>query len=175
MYKIEMLFEGLSPLRMNRFSPDALKGTSVKLSREELIQDAHVRSYQDAQGYYIPGLNVKTAICYGGKRVKVGRLFASASMRAIFHVEDKVRLGTGFTTEIEEGYVQIPPGSGKRVVKFWVCFPRWTISFACSVLDDRFPPEAIRNSAKEAGLYCGLLDGRPEHGRFSVEDFRVVE
>ena len=175
MYKVEMVFEGLSPLRMNRFSPDALKGTSIKLSRPQLIQDAHARSFKDKQGYYVPGLNVKTAICYGGKRVKIGRLFASASLRAIFHVEDRVRLPAEFTPVIEEGYVQIPPGSGKRVAKFWVCFPQWTISFACSVLDDRFPSEAILNSAKEAGLYCGLLDGRPEHGRFSVEDFRVVE
>ena len=60
MYKVEIEFEGLSPLRMNRFSLEALKGTSVKLTKDQLIEDAHARSYKDDRGYYIPGLALKT-------------------------------------------------------------------------------------------------------------------
>ena len=175
MYKVEMTFEGLSPLRMNRFSPEALRGTSTKLSKEQLIQDAQARSYQDDRGYYDPGLALKTCICFGGKRVRAGRSPASAQMRAILHADEKVYLESGYAPQIEEGYVQMPPGSGKRVVKYWTCFPQWRLSFVCTVLDDRFPAIAIQNSAKEAGLYYGLLDGRPEHGRFVVSGFRVVE
>lgn len=175
MYKVEMRFNGMSPLRMNRFSSEMLTGTSSKHTKDKLIEDAHIRSYTDDVGYYVPGLALKTAICFGGKRVKVGRSQAAAQLRAILHVEPRIYLDAKYKPEVLEGCVQIPPRSGNRVLKYWVCFPSWSVSFQCSVIDDRFPVDAILNSANEAGLYYGMLDGRPEYGRFCVEDFKRIK
>ena len=175
MYKVEMKFNGISPLRMNRFSSDMLKGTSSKKSKDELINDAHTRSYKDEKGYYVPGIALKTTICYGGKKVKIGRASASTALRAILHIEPKIYLPKEYKAEILEGCVQIPPKSGSRVLKYWICFPEWSILFSALIIDNRFPIEAILNSANEAGMYYGLLDGRPEYGRFCVEDFKRLE
>lgn len=175
MYKVQMEFVGISPLRMNRFSSDMLSGTSKKKSKQELIDDAYVRSYKDENGFYIPGIALKTTICFGGKKVKVGRFSASSQLRAVLHVEPKIYLPEEHKSEIMEGCVQIPPKSGNRVMKYWVCFPEWKLSFQALIIDDRFPSEAVKNSAFEAGLYYGLLDGRPEHGRFCLENFNLIE
>jgi hypothetical protein len=170
-----MRFVGMSPLRMNRFSAEMLTGTSGKLTKEKLLEDAYTRSYKDEKGYYIPGIALKTTICFGGKRVKVGRSGASSQLRAVLHIEPKIYLDKKYKPEIIEGCVQIPARSGNRVLKYWVCFPEWSIQFKATLLDDRFPSEAIVNSANEAGLYYGLLDGRPEYGRFCVEDYKKLK
>lgn len=174
MYKVEMRFVGLSPLRMNRFSSEMLTGTSSKLSKDKLMEDAHKRGYSDDNGYYIPGLALKTCIGFGGKRVKIGRFSAASQVRAILHIEPKIYIPKEFQPQILEGCVQIPPNSGNRVLKYWLCFQEWQVIFNALIIDDRFPDEAIKNCAFEAGLYYGLLDGRPEYGRFCVEEFRRV-
>ena len=174
MYKVKMTFTGLSPLRMNRFSSDMLTGTSKKLSKDDWIKDAYTRSYQDDQGYYVPGVALKTCIGFGGKKVKVGKFSASSQLRAILHIEPKIYFSKEYKPEILEGCVQVPPKSGARVIKYWVCFPVWKIDFEALIIDDRFPVDAVKNSAFEAGLYYGLLDGRPEYGRFALDNFEKI-
>ena len=36
-------------------------------------------------------------------------------------------------------------------------------------MEDAIPPEQVMEALEFAGVYCGLLDYRPEYGRFGVE------
>lgn len=176
MYKVKIRLVGISPLRMNRFTDSGTSGTSRKKSKEEYIQDAYVRSYKDPKiGYYVPREAIKACLVCGGKRVKIGRRAASQEMKAVFHLDDAmVPLGKGIEPEIAEVVVRIPPKTGSRVLQYFCVFQEWQITFTATIVDDRFPIQSLKDACNEAGIYYGLLDGRPDFGRFTVEEFAKV-
>lgn len=183
MYHVTIELEGISPLRMNRFTVDLDNQSGAKLSREEKIKFAREKKvYKDDEvGFFVPANALKSCIVNGGKRVKAGRRAAAGDLRAIFHVsENKVSLL--FKKEnryhkynaidgIHEAVVHIPPGpKGVKVIAFWPFFNiGWHLKFEAQVLDDRFALKNLENSIIEAGIYCGLLDGRPDWGRFVLK------
>ncbi len=175
MYQVKVHIEGVAPLRMNRFREDCLTGTSKKISEDDRVEDAYNRAYKDEKGYYIPRQAIKACLVEGGKKVKVGRGAASKLMKAIFHVnKEKVYLNGKSKADIMKDVVRIPPKTGGRVMQYWVYFPKWDIKFDATLVDDRFPVDAVENSFVEAGIYAGLLDGRPDFGRFVLKSFSKV-
>ena len=174
MYKIEATLTGKSPLRHNKFIINK-GGTSKKKSEQELISEAMERSYYDKdKGFYIPKHALKRVICNGGKKVKIGRGSASIVLFAIMIMdEDRYYIGS-HDYKIYEEPVRIPPKTGARIMKMFVINPEWRIKFSANVLDDVVPADAIKESLQFGGLYNGLLDGRPEYGRFELTEFKKM-
>ena len=178
MYQVKIKIIGISPLRMNNFlEAKQTTGTSRKLSKEERVQDAYDRAYKDKDDKYcVQKKAIKACIVNGGKRVKIGRASASASLRAIFHLDkENIILPKISKAEIVSEVVRIPPKTGPRVIQYYVLFKEWNLEFTATLVDDRFPENAIRDSVIEAGMYYGLLDGRPDYGRFVLESFEKIK
>ncbi len=179
MRKVNVCIKGIAPLRMNRFTDEAkesLSGGAKRLSKDEKIQEAYDRAYKDEEGYYVPARCIKACILEGGKRVKVGRRNAATDLKAIMFIDgNKVPLIHDKEPEVHEDVVKIPPRTGARQVKYWVYFQNWAMDFNIILFDDRFPIDGLKNSIMEAGIYAGLLDGRPDWGRFQMDKFEVVE
>lgn len=186
MYKVKIVFEGVAPLRMNKFDPVCLSAPSgAKLDREKKIKEAKEKKvYKDDKiGFYIPANAIKKTIINGGKRVKSGRRAASTDLLAIFHLQDKkipLLCSKGKPKKeidgIHEDVVHIPPGpKGAKALAFWPYFEKgWIIDFIGEIWDDRFGEELLKSSINEAGIYAGLLDGRPDWGRFVLKNFERV-
>jgi hypothetical protein len=177
MYKVQVTLSGLTPLRMNKKLedyevPDKFKGT--KLTREQYIELAQLGAYKDDKGYYVPKNAIKACFVNGGKKVKVGRGAASALLKAILFMNENAYLSKKVKTGIHEEFCRVPPKTGAMVKKFWVTFPEWDLSFTANIIDDRFPISALENSIKEAGLYYGLLDGRPDFGKFVLDSIKKI-
>lgn len=174
MYKIKAKIKGISPLRHNKYHED-MKPTSTKISEEEKVQNAYDRSYyEESIGYYIPRHAIKACIAAIGARVKVGKRSAGKELKAIMLFEDeKFPVGTDKGNVYKEP-VRIPPKTGSRVMQHWIVNKEWGIEFQAVILDDAFPAQAIKEAIEYAGLYNGLLDGRPEFGRFTLEGFEVI-
>jgi hypothetical protein len=184
MYKVNFKVEGISALRFNKYNLDKnTTGTSRKKNEQEKTEDVWERAYLDEKGFYIPRHAIKRCIILGAKRVKLGRGSASASLKAVlifdkekFYVtNEKKRILTKKQGDyiITEDAVRIPPGTGARVKQIWVTLPEWQCEFECIVVDSTIHPNTIEESIKFAGLYQGLLDGRPELGRFDMTHFAV--
>lgn len=177
MYQIKASIKGLSPLRHNRFiESKATSGMSKKKSDDDRIKEAFERAYyDDKKGFYIPKQALKRVICEGGKKVKIGRGSASAVFKAILILdEDMYFIGTK-EHEIYKEAVRIPPRTGARVMQHWVINQEWEATFTATILDDVVPADAVKESIQFAGMYYGLLDGRPEFGRFELTDFSKIE
>lgn len=176
MYRIRIHLEGIAPLRMNRFTQDGLSGTSKKITDEERKEEAEDRTYKDSKGYYIEARAIKKCIMNGGKKVKVGRGSASKLIGAIFIMDEQVvYLPKKYKSKLVSGVVRIPPGPGNpRVLKYWKQFDKWDIQFTATVVDSRVPLESIKSSIYEAGVYEGLLDGRPDCGRFLLKKIEKI-
>ena len=177
MYKIKATVKGLSPLRHNKFvEARATSGMSKKKSPENITDETFERAYYDkAEGFYIPRNALKKVICEGGKKVKIGRGSASTLFKAILILEqDKFYIGTQ-DYKIYKEAVRIPPRTGGRIMQQWIINENWEVTFEALILDDVIPSDAILESIKYAGLYYGLLDGRPEFGRFELISFEKLK
>ena len=176
MYQISVQLEGVAPLRMNRFLEDALSGTSKKITDEARKKEAEDRTYKDAKGYYIEARAIKKCIMNGGKKVKVGRGAASKLLGAILIMDAQVvYLPKKYKPKLVMGVVRIPPGpSGARVLKYWKQFDKWDVQFTATIVDERIPIDCIESSINEAGIYEGLLDGRPDLGRFLLKKIEKI-
>ena len=177
MYKIKAKLVGLAPLRHNRFlEADTESANKGKMTKEQQIEDAELRAYYDEEiGYYIPRNALRKCIINVGMRVKVGRRSAGKELAAIMFInQEKLAIGT-HDKRIMSDIVRIPPRSGARITKFWVINEEWSVEFTADILDDTFPSQAIKESLEFAGLYNGLLDGRPEFGRFRLESFEKIK
>lgn len=171
-YKVKI--EGVAPLRMNKFTEDAkntLQGGRKKKSKEDSIKEAYERTYTNAKGEYIvPAKAIKACILNGAKKVPLGKGKAKTDSKAVIFIEGDMILQHSEPTIIEE-VVRIPPKTGALAVKYFVVFPKWHGEFTVLVTDDRFPEQVLSESIKEAGMYAGLLDGRPDFGRFVMTEF----
>lgn len=176
MYKIEAEIVGLAPIRFNRFiqlGKDA--PNKRKMTHEEQVQDALDRAYKNDKGFYIPKSVLRACIINGGKKVKVGRGAASKSLAAIMiFEEEKYYLGTK-DYKIQQDVVRIPPITGARITQYWVVLEKWKLKFSAVILDSVFPADAVKEAIIFAGMYYGLLDGRPQLGRFELKKFKKTK
>jgi len=173
MYNITAEIKGLTPLRFNRFIPISKDSAGKsKMTHEEQIEDALTRSYRDdKKGFYVPSSALRACLINGGKKVKVGRGGAGNLLKAILIFdEERYYLGTD-EYKISEDVVRIPPRTGARIMQYWVTIEEWKIKFSANILDGVFPANALKESIQFAGMYYGLLDGRPQLGRFELTSF----
>lgn len=178
MRTFKVSIEGVAPLRMNKFTEEAkdtLKGGRKRKSKEQSIQEAYERTYTDKNGkYIIPARAIKACILNGAKKVPLGKGKAKTDSAAVIFVKEDMKL-IHSDPIIAEGVVRVPPKTGAMAVKYWVVFPEWKGEFHVLITDDRFPEQVLVESIKEAGMYAGLLDGRPDYGRFIMTNFEEVQ
>lgn len=175
MRTVKITIEGIVPLRMNRYIHE--KKQPTKPTDSWLREDAFDRCYKDDKGYYIPKQALRKVILNGAGKVRHGRGRAKADMSAVFFPQTHGYLEKGCKPELGDiEIVRIPPGpKGARVPKYFAYFQGWGTTFEAAVTDDSIPLETIKDSAIAGGLYFGLLDGRPEYGRYMVTKFDISE
>lgn len=178
MYKVKFSIKGLSPLRYNKdLGRDKEASNKKKMTHEQQIEDALSRSYKDEKGqFYIPTMALRRCFINGGKKVKIGRTSASRQLEAIMVFDNNEHfLGTD-KYKIQDAIVRIPPKTGARVSQYWVVIEEWELQgIIVAILDDVFPSEALKEAIMFAGMYEGLLDGRPQLGRFELTNFQKIK
>lgn len=178
MRTFKVSIEGVAPLRMNRFTDEAkdtLKGGRKKKSKEDSIKEAYERAYTNDKGEYIvPMRAIKSCILNGAKKVPLGKGKAKTDSAAVIFVKKDMILKYSDPPIVIENIVRIPPKTGSLAVKYFLTFPKWSGEFEVLITDDRFPEAVLYESIKEAGMYAGLLDGRPDFGRFIMTGFEEI-
>lgn len=174
MYRIKAKIVGLTPLRYNKFVivPKDEAVSKSKMTEAQAQADAMTRAYRDENGnFYVPKSALRACFINGGKKVKVGRGAASKLLEAILIFEDDRYYLPNNDFEYQQDVVRIPPKTGARILQYWVTLKDWSLEFSAIILDDTFPSKALEDAIKSAGLYYGLLDGRPQLGRFELVSF----
>ena len=175
--------EGVTPFLFNRYVEEAevverIGARPKDLTKEDAWRrkEGMLRVYQNGQGLYLPGRNIRSAMVQGSdagaikhKHGKTQRALGPFIRRGV--VVDPLELLFG---EVEVGLhrdlVRVPPRTGATVVKYW---PKldvgWEISFSLQVFDDSLQFEGeLLASLEAAGVFCGLGTGRPDYGKFKV-------
>ncbi len=172
-YRVQI--EGVAPLRMNKFNPEVLKEKSAKKTEQEYQELAETRTYKNENGEYIvPGKALKACIVNGGAKVSMGRGKAKAILKAVLFTDDtKIDFKKSDRVLVTDN-VRVPPRTGAMVMQYWIAFKNWSCSPVITVTDDTVPESVIKNSIAAGGLYNGLLDGRPDLGRFVLKEIKEI-
>lgn len=179
-YEVKSEITGIAQLRFNRFILEAGAGGSASKTDEALKADAEARCYKNSKGLFVPAEAVKKCLINGASmgKLKDGRSSMVPFIKAtVFLTEKEIPLNKETYDGMEKLVVRIPPGiKGARVPKYF-CYlnPGWQLNFTLYVADGRREAEKIKLALQEAGTLCGLLDGRPDNGRFEVTGWKVIK
>ncbi|MEM3579579.1 MAG: hypothetical protein QXL54_05100 [Candidatus Bathyarchaeia archaeon] len=182
--RIHVRLKGLTPLLMNRLTPDALQAKSRrKFETEDFQKQAEEAAYIDVidgkRQLYIPNYAVYAMIINTAKQYRSRRMPLSSLLAGTIRIEpEKIPLGTD-KYEVDVRPVVIKPS---RVLKARPRIDNWAIEFDI-VYYKKFLNETVISTLKtileDAGIRVGLLDFRPQHmgwfGTFKVEEFKVVK
>lgn len=181
MKTFEVHIQGVAPLRMNRLTSGTKENlytgaSAKKMDEKEKIVDAYNRTYKNTDGKYIvEGRAIKACLVKGAAKVKLGRYAASSTLKATLYVDGReIPLLHKREPNIIDIPCKVPPKTGALVVKLFACFEEWELKFNLIITDERIPSNTVKQSIIEAGLYAGLLDGRPDFGRFVLKEFTEV-
>ncbi len=179
--KIRVRIKGLTPLLMNRLSPEKLQRQSrVKTQTYDLEEEARDSAYIDVidgkRQLYIPAEAVYGMIVTAAKAYKAGRTSLSNVLAGCIRIEpEKIPLGTD-KYEIDIRAVRVQRA---RVLRARAKVPSWEAEFTI-VYDKAMLGGVIgdlRKVLEDGGRRVGLLDFRPQRrgwfGTFAVEEFKV--
>jgi hypothetical protein len=182
MYKIVLEVEGIVPMRHNALTMEAKENiriptTGKRKNDEELKTEADRGIYRDDKGEIcIEAKALKAVGRNGAGRIKISRRTLTQDFKGALHFENQFiplldEKGKRFTkpTGYHFEFVKIPPKKGTPVPKMWAYFDKWHIKSTAVVVDDRISVSAIKDAFTEGGMLYGLLDGRPDWGRFVVK------
>ena len=183
MYRIKVTIEGIAPLLYNRFTEKAQddldkRKTGGVMSQKQRIAEALEKVYRNADGLFLPSHAVKECIVNGASKasLKYGKKGLAPFLKALIFMEDQeLSLGKKEPDGMDERIGRRPPRTGGAcIIRRPMVNAGWKASFTLVVMDDRIPEEHIKEALGEGGLLVGLLDNRPEFGRFIIKEWRKV-
>lgn len=175
MKTIKCKIKGTSPLLMNRFPMEPIKGFE-KLSKEEQAEIAAYRE-KDTKELYVPGINLWRCFVNGGKYSKgKGRASLKSDIAAATMVTPEyLYLGTK-EYEIDTRAVVIVATKG-RILRHRPKIDPWELSFNLDYDELLLTEEQMREVVDNSGSRMGLLDFRPQNygpfGRFIVIEWKL--
>jgi len=188
MYKFSIEIEAVSPLRMNPLTKEAQADIrspkpSSKKTDAELMEIAKKKIQRDKAGNIcIEAKALKAVGRNGGSRVKVSKRFLGRDFKAAVYFDDwhiPVLDNKGKQFKEPSGYhfefVKRPPKTGTPVPEMWPFFEDWRIKATGYITDDRIDIQSIKQAYIEGGMSFGLLDGRPDWGRFIVKKCEKID
>jgi hypothetical protein len=188
MYRINLEIEGIVPLRMNRLTVEAqesIRTPSVakRKTDQELKEEAYKGIYRDDKGEIcVEAKALKACGRNGAGRVKISRRYLTQDFKGALHFESQyipLLNKDGKRFKEPSGYhfefAKVPPKKGVPVPKMWAYFQDWKLTATAIVVDDRISVDSIKQAFVEGGMLYGLLDGRPDWGRFIVKKCERIQ
>jgi hypothetical protein len=186
--KIRVKIKGLTPLLMNRLTPEKLKRQTRAKTEEfdpevEARESAYIDVIDGKSQLYIPAEAVYGMIVTAATAYESGDVSLSSVLAGTIRIEpEKIPLGTD-KYEIDIRPVRVPPGrrTAARVLRARAKVPTWEAEFTI-IYDKEMLGKVIgdlRKILEDAGRRVGLLDFRPQKrgwfGTFAVEEFKILE
>jgi len=182
--KIHVKIKGLTPLLMNRLTPEDLASGGVKKKRYdpevEARKSAYITTVDGKEQLYIPGRWLYSMIvsAAGAYKAQGRRASLSSLLAGTIRVDPEEILLGHCNYEIDERVVRI---GDARVLAWRPKVKDWTAEFDIIYNKTHVTPsiaESLKGILEDAGIRLGIGDFRPQHkgpfGTFTVEEFKIV-
>lgn len=183
MYRISGTIKGITPLLFNSITelemieslPDKPK-PARRLTVEQREAIAMKRVFRDKQGIYLRGQNLKASMLLGCKlaELKQGKRGLEPYLNAIIIMDEQLRFSQKEVDGIDARWGRVPPRTGACVViRRPMLKQGWVLKFGLTVGLDTIGAGDVQTALQMGGLIAGLGSGRPEHGRFQIETWKI--
>lgn len=169
--KIGVKIRGTCSLLMNRFSEDESSGRGKKQYNDD--EECEKRVYRDEEGVYMPARWIKNMLVNSSKDFK---LRGRKTYRDVF--KGGVILDEEFVRGLQDYKIHKEPVCVQRarIMRVRPVFAKgWEVCFNLTIIDEQIQPELLKEVLVAGGKYNGLGDKRPEHGRFEIVDFKILQ
>lgn len=168
---------------------NAITKDRAEVERKIWREKAYIRPESDI--LYIPGENIHQCIVDGasywgmpipgrGKTqytgvVKAGVICQDISLAVLDGTGNYVEAKKDDLVSFGRSVNGTPTkGKGSKVYRIRPSLESWKGTFLMTVMDARLTPQILRTIISYAGLYKGLGDWRPNHGRFDLETLEEI-
>lgn len=126
--------------------------------------------YMDEQGPVIPAHMVGKIFVEGAKKSKAGRLVQAGIVAEKHASIDYIGPRTAHELFDDSRFrLSVPVVvNGKRVMRTRPIFKMWAAELEIQYLPDVVNEQTLVSALRNAGIYCGLGDWRPQNGRFQL-------
>ena len=191
MREFKVKIKGIAPILFNRMTEkakDTLRGGTKKAGKtvdSDLLKDAEGKIWKNDHGLYIPKEWIKGALkgnafqrgaaqIFGSDiQSKKGSMYRSFVTSCVFIVPDEIPLNKKTHDGMDERVITTKSGGSQLSLRPFV--KDWEVSFVMQVADDTYDEGVIRALLEVAGMRVGLGSGRPDFGRFIVEEFKLMK
>jgi hypothetical protein len=180
-YSVQVVLEGVAPLLFHRYDAEtvASQAKAAKGSREKKTDNIESFVYRNDDGYLcIPGGAFKAALADAARRFQdpsSPRKSARDLVRAGVLVNPYLAsLGTKDWNVVDVRGVVIQRNRISRSRPMMT--EGWRVTFSIEVGEaELIKPEFLRQLVDRAGRFNGLLDFRPDFGRFNVVSWNMTD
>ncbi len=162
----------LNPLVMEkkRFTSKRVKTEADLKSISDLEWKASLY-LDDQDSIIIPALNFEACIRNGAKKSKLGKQIQAGLM--VENDSPLIYKGSKSLDDLinDRNFILSIPVRVQqaKVIKTRAMFKEWSAEFTLSYNESVLNKDQVVKSIEDAGMYCGLGDWIPRHGRFEIE------
>jgi hypothetical protein len=141
---------------------------------------------KETKQLYVPAQNIEKCILDAAAPLKSGKTWFKKLFASGVFVEETIVPFEGISGTLDEivkqgkayvraDVVRVPPKTGNRVVRYRLSVKApWTLKFTLNVAHPEITKEVLELALKNAGLFNGLGNWRPRHGRFEVVSLKAM-
>lgn len=179
-YSVDVAIEGVSMLLYHRYDPDSVESRAgaKKGSKEKKTDDVESCVYRvpETHELALPAVAIKESICNAAKFAqdpRSPRKSARDLYRASIIVSpDLIPTGKATWDGMDRRGVRVQQNRVTRLRPF--LDKGWKVDFVIDVLEPEYiQPAWLQEQVERAGRLVGLLDFRPDFGRFRVTRFET--
>jgi hypothetical protein len=177
-YSVRIQIEGVAMILFHRYDPEQIEAQAKakKGSLEKRTDNIEASLYRDEEGTLcIPNFAIKSCICNAARSVQDPRSKRKSAQdlfrAAILIGPEMASLGTKDYDGIDKRGVRVQMARVTRCRPF--LNKGWKCEFTVDVLEPSFITEdLLRDIIDRAGKFHGLMDFRPDYGRFMVTEWK---
>lgn len=176
MYRIKGVARLDCDMQFNRILDGVLNSDGSTPTNEQLFEQAKMKIHMNGKNVIFPRRGFQSCIIQGAKmgNLKEGRRGLADFIKATVLPEEDIRFDAETYDYIKKDI--FPNKQGKLITVFRPCLKAGhKFTFSLLVIEDKRKSEAIGLAVDAGGLLVGLGSRRPEFGRFTVIEWKVIK
>ncbi len=176
MVKVKVKVNGTAPLLMNKFIDTSQNSSASQRGKKVYVpeEEAEKKTYRTEQGKLcLPSTHFKASMVKAATDFKIsGKKTYKDYIKAGVFIEPQEIVLDQKNYEIHSEPVVI---ARSRVMSWRPKFKQWSCEFEIDIADPMINPTTLKEILEMAGKYKGVGDHRPEYGRFTVTEYKVLK
>lgn len=193
MYQIKGIYEGISPMMMDRFYDPETTITDIKKPKGQELKKTELKLHRDKTGVYVPSDNIRMMLIGNKLRPGAAKILGSyieknkatnylnmcKSFIFVQGPENPLKVyikpkRKTFDEVDERTFITAGNPPSRKITRRPLIMLPWSLSFIIQVIDDSIDESFVKKLFEVAGLRCGCCAYGPTFGRCIIKEWDVI-